>query len=94
MNISPLTLEADIANKFPDDNFEELDLIKTLALNANADAAEISDVYSLGGDGAISLAESLINVSNNKPDIKSDFNAIFCSCRIENFYMPRVIVVF
>ena len=57
-------------NKFPDDSFEELDLIKTLALNANADAAEISDVYSLGGDGAISLAESLINVSNNKPDIK------------------------
>ena len=57
-------------NKFPDDNIEELDLIKTLALDASADAAEISDVYSLGGDGAIELAEAVIKASELKPKIQ------------------------
>ncbi len=57
-------------NKFPDDSFDELDLIKSLAHGAGADAAEISDVFSLGGDGAIELAESLVKVTDNKPDVK------------------------
>tara|TARA_A100001037_G_scaffold305776_1_gene347361 strand:- start:512 stop:2188 length:1677 start_codon:yes stop_codon:yes gene_type:complete len=57
-------------NKFPDDSFDELDLIKSLAYGAGADAAEISDVFSLGGDGAIELAESLVKVTDNKPDVK------------------------
>ena len=57
-------------NKFPDDSFDELDLIKSLAHGAGADTAEISDVFSLGGDGAIELAESLVKVTDNKPDVK------------------------
>ena len=57
-------------NKFPDDSFDELDLIKSLAQGAGADAAEISDVFSLGGDGAIELAESLVKVTDNKPNVK------------------------
>lgn len=57
-------------NKFPDDSFDELDLIKSLAYGVGADAAEISDVFSLGGDGAIELAESLVKVTDNKPDVK------------------------
>ncbi|MFL2755959.1 MAG: formate--tetrahydrofolate ligase [Dehalococcoidia bacterium] len=57
-------------NKFPDDLHDELDLIKSLASDFGADAAEVSDVYSLGGDGAIKLAESLIKVSTDKPNVK------------------------
>ena len=57
-------------NKFPDDSFDELDLIKSLAYGVGADAAEISDVFSLGGDGAIELAESLVKVTDNKPNVK------------------------
>tara|TARA_Y100000996_G_scaffold409657_1_gene390680 strand:- start:3653 stop:5272 length:1620 start_codon:yes stop_codon:yes gene_type:complete len=57
-------------NKFPDDLYDELDLIKSLASDFGADAAEVSDVYSLGGDGAIKLAESLIKVSADKPNVK------------------------
>jgi formate--tetrahydrofolate ligase len=46
-------------NRFPTDTAEEIDLVKRLALEAGAYAAEVNDGFERGGEGAQALAEAV-----------------------------------
>ena len=46
-------------NRFPTDTQEETDLVKRLALEAGAYAAEVNDGFERGGEGAATLAEAV-----------------------------------
>jgi formate--tetrahydrofolate ligase len=53
-------LQAVVAvNRFPDDGEEELELVRRLALESGAYAAEVNDAFEQGGRGAASLAEAV-----------------------------------
>jgi formyltetrahydrofolate synthetase len=53
-------LQAVVAvNRFPDDREEELELVRRLALESGAYAAEVNDAFEQGGRGAASLAEAV-----------------------------------
>ncbi len=47
-------------NRFPTDATDEIDLVKRLALEAGAYAAEVNDGFERGGDGAAALAEAVV----------------------------------
>jgi formate--tetrahydrofolate ligase len=47
-------------NKFPSDTQEELDLVRRLALDHGAYAAEINTAFEDGGKGAVGLAEAVV----------------------------------
>jgi formyltetrahydrofolate synthetase len=47
-------------NKFPTDTREELELVRRLAAESGAYAAEINTAFEHGGDGATALAEAAI----------------------------------
>jgi formyltetrahydrofolate synthetase len=47
-------------NKFPTDTQEELELVRRLALEAGAYAAEINTAFENGGKGATALAEAAV----------------------------------
>ena len=47
-------------NKFPTDTAEELELVRRLATDAGAYAAEINTAFENGGDGATALAEAAV----------------------------------
>jgi formyltetrahydrofolate synthetase len=46
-------------NRFPTDTQEEIDLVRRLALEAGAYAAEVNEGFERGGDGAAALAEAV-----------------------------------
>ena len=46
-------------NRFPTDTQEEIDVVKRLALEAGAYAAEVNDGFERGGEGAAALAEAV-----------------------------------
>jgi formate--tetrahydrofolate ligase len=50
-------------NKFPTDTEDELDLVRTLALEHGAYAAEINTAFENGGAGATALAEAVIGAA-------------------------------
>jgi formyltetrahydrofolate synthetase len=53
-------LQAVVAvNRFPTDTDEELELVRKLALEHGAHAAEVNDAFSRGGEGATALAEAV-----------------------------------
>jgi formate--tetrahydrofolate ligase len=47
-------------NKFPGDTDEEVDVLKRLAVDHGAYAAELNDAFSRGGEGAADLAEAVV----------------------------------
>jgi formate--tetrahydrofolate ligase len=47
-------------NRFPTDSEEEISLVRRLALEAGAYAAEINDAFEQGGKGAAALAEAVV----------------------------------
>ena len=47
-------------NRFPDDTKDEIQLVRTLALQQGAYAAEINDGFEQGGKGAAQLAEAVV----------------------------------
>jgi formate--tetrahydrofolate ligase len=47
-------------NRFPGDSEEELELVRRLALEGGAYAAEVNDAYAQGGRGAAALAEAVV----------------------------------
>jgi formate--tetrahydrofolate ligase len=47
-------------NRFPGDSDEELELVRRLALEGGAYAAEVNDAYAQGGRGAAALAEAVV----------------------------------
>jgi formyltetrahydrofolate synthetase len=50
-------------NRFPTDTDEELELVRTLALDHGAYAAEVSEAFERGGEGATALAEAAIDAA-------------------------------
>jgi formate--tetrahydrofolate ligase len=50
-------------NRFPTDTDEELEVVRTLALEHGAHAAEINEAFQRGGDGAVALAEAVVDAA-------------------------------
>ncbi len=50
-------------NRFPDDTPEELELVRRLALEGGAHAAELNEAFERGGEGAVSLAEAVADAA-------------------------------
>jgi formyltetrahydrofolate synthetase len=60
-NVNGFGLQAVVGvNRFPTDTDEELELVRSLALEHGAYAAEVNDAFSRGGEGATALAEATI----------------------------------
>jgi formate--tetrahydrofolate ligase len=47
-------------NRFPGDTEEEIELVRALAVERGAYAAEVNDAFQLGGEGAAALAEAVV----------------------------------
>jgi len=63
-NIAGFGLEAVVAvNRFPADTPEELELVRRLALEYGAHAAEVNDAFERGGEGAAALAEAVVDAA-------------------------------
>jgi formate--tetrahydrofolate ligase len=58
-------LEAVVAvNRFPGDDPAEIEAVRGLALELGAAAAEINDGYEQGGEGAVALAEAVVEAAS------------------------------
>ena len=57
-------------NKFPSDTQDELDLVRRLALEHGAYAAEINTAFEHGGDGATALAEAVVGAAEQPNDFR------------------------
>jgi formate--tetrahydrofolate ligase len=55
-------------NRFPADTNEEVELVKRLALEAGAYAAETNDGVRQGGEGATALAEAVVSAADETTD--------------------------
>ena len=51
-------------NRFPTDTDDELDAVRKLALEHGAHAAEINEAFQRGGEGAIALAEAVVDAAD------------------------------
>jgi formate--tetrahydrofolate ligase len=62
-------LQAVVAvNRFPSDTDDELELVRKLALEHGAYAAEINEAFERGGEGATALAEAVIEAVEQPSD--------------------------
>ena len=57
-------------NRFSGDDEQELDAVRTLALRAGAIAAEISDGFENGGDGAVDLAAAVVEAAEHPEPVR------------------------
>ena len=57
-------------NKFPADTTEELDLVRRLAVEHGAYAAEINTAFEQGGKGAAALAEAVVAAADEPNDFR------------------------
>jgi formyltetrahydrofolate synthetase len=58
-------VEAIVAvNRFPGDEPQEIETVRQLALERGASAAEINDGYEQGGEGAVALAEAVVEAAS------------------------------
>ena len=55
-------------NRFPTDADDELELVRRLALEHGAYAAEVNDAFERGGEGATDLAEAVIDAAEQPSD--------------------------
>jgi len=63
-NVAAFGLPCVVAiNRFPTDTNEECQLVRRLALQAGAFAAEINEGPAKGGDGAVALAEAVVSAT-------------------------------
>ena len=51
-------------NRFPADTDEELELVRRLALEHGAHAAELNEAFEQGGEGAAALAEAVVDAAD------------------------------
>jgi formyltetrahydrofolate synthetase len=64
--VSEFGLRAVVAvNRFPGDSDEEVDLVRRLALEHGAHAAELNEAFERGGEGAASLAEAVVDAADH-----------------------------
>jgi formyltetrahydrofolate synthetase len=52
-------------NRFPDDAPDELELVRRLSLELGAHAAEVNDAFERGGEGAVTLAEAVVDAADS-----------------------------
>jgi formyltetrahydrofolate synthetase len=65
-NINGFGLKAVVAvNRFPTDTDGELELVRRLALEGGAHAAELNEAFERGGEGAAALAEAVVDAANS-----------------------------
>jgi formate--tetrahydrofolate ligase len=57
-------------NRRPGDTDEEVELVRALALEGGAVAAEVNDGFASGGPGAAALAEAVATACEQEPDFK------------------------
>jgi formate--tetrahydrofolate ligase len=57
-------------NRRPEDSDEEIELVRRLALEAGAFAAEVNDGFARGGDGAVELARSAVAAAEQGADFR------------------------
>lgn len=70
-NIQGFGLQAVVAvNKFPTDTKEELELVRRLALEHGAYAAEVNTAFEEGGKGAAALAEAVVAAADEPSDFR------------------------
>ncbi|MBA2740614.1 MAG: formate--tetrahydrofolate ligase, partial [Actinobacteria bacterium] len=63
-NVNGFGLQAVVAvNRFPTDTDDELELVRKLALEHGAYAAEVNEAFGRGGEGATALAEAVIDAA-------------------------------
>ena len=64
-------LQAVVAvNRFPADTDEELEVVRSLALERGAYAAEVNEAFAHGGQGATALAEAAIDAAEQRADFE------------------------
>jgi formyltetrahydrofolate synthetase len=64
-------LQAVVAvNRFPTDTDEELEAVRTVALEHGAYAAEVNDAFARGGEGATALAEAAIEAAEQPSEFE------------------------
>ena len=56
-------------NRFGTDSPEELDAVRTIAMEAGADAAVEADGFARGGEGMTDLAEAVVKAAESTPDV-------------------------
>src|SRR5688500_8346049 len=62
-------LQAVVAvNRFPTDTDEELEAVRSLALERGAYAAEVNEAFGRGGEGATALAEAVMDAAEQPSD--------------------------
>jgi len=54
-------------NRFPADTQHELELVRRLALDYGAHAAELNEAFERGGEGATALAEAVVDATRDAP---------------------------
>ena len=70
-NIRRFGLDAVVAvNKFPGDTPEELELVRRLAVEHGAYAAEVNTAFEQGGKGATALAEAVVAAADEPNDFR------------------------
>jgi formate--tetrahydrofolate ligase len=63
--IETFGLKAVVAvNRFPDDRDDELEAVRRLALDRGASAAAINDAFARGGEGAVELAQAVVEAAS------------------------------
>jgi formate--tetrahydrofolate ligase len=70
-NVRRFGLDAVVAvNKFPSDTAEELELVRRLAVEHGAYAAEVNTAFEQGGKGATALAEAVVAAADQPTDFR------------------------
>ncbi len=57
-------------NKFTTDSDKEIEVVKKIAVEAGAEGAFVSEVWAKGGEGAIELAEAVMDAANKPSNFK------------------------
>jgi formate--tetrahydrofolate ligase len=57
-------------NRFPGDSDEEVELVRRLALEHGAHAAELNEAFERGGEGAAALAEAVVDAADHPNDFE------------------------
>ncbi len=74
-NIKGFGLEAVVAvNRFPNDTDDEVQLVRKLAIERGAYAAEVNEAFEQGGKGAAALAEAVVAAADEPNDFRFTYD--------------------
>lgn len=73
--VASFGLKAVVAvNRFPGDTPEEIELVRRLALELGAHAAEVNDAFEQGGAGATALAEAVVDAADSPSEFTHTYS--------------------